>query len=386
MTQAISVIGTSVRALAQSVVRAGMRPICADCYADQDLSNRCGVVRIRDYPRELAKFMSRSPNIPWMYTGGLENYPQLIDQISKDRRLFGNSGNILRAVRDPFVVSLALRDAGLDTPEIRPAGAQVESNGSWFCKSKSSSGGLKVRLYYGQPPYDHDTYFQRRITGRSCSAIYLATTRQTELLGVTEQIVNRPWTGAPKFAYSGSIGPIRLDRYAQEQVKRTGEVLRSRFGLQGLFGVDAILTNKRWWTIEINPRYTASVEILERAQNLCAAGLHVAACSGKEILPLQSQPKWLMHGKLIIYATQPVVATPEFCSWIAEQNNQEQHWASTADLPHPHTAFSSGEPIMTIFASGNHLQSVEIRLKHFLMEIRRRLVPLQQIRCPTMIH
>ena len=88
--------------------------------------------------------------------------------------------------------------------------------------------------------------------------------RRRALLGVTRQIIGEPWLGAHGFQYAGSIGPwpiseahlATLDRHRQ----RTGE----RFELVGLFGVDFMLDGEEVWTIEVNPRYTASVEIVER--------------------------------------------------------------------------------------------------------------------------
>ena len=378
MTQAILIIGASVRAMMQSALRAGLEPICADCFGDWDLSNSCVGMRIRNYPRDLAEFVRRGPDVPWMYTGGLENYPDLVNQISRDRPLLGNSGSVLRAVRDPFVVSRVLREAGLCTPETRAGEDHVPADGSWFCKSRKSSGGLGVRLHRTQKQHRHDTYFQRRVAGLACSAVFLATPSRTELLGITEQIVNQPWTGAPEFAYAGSIGPLTLDGETEAEVARTGEVLRNRFGLQGLFGVDAILANRRWWTIEINPRYTASVEILERARGICAAGWHVAACSGEDMASTLNPEIRELHGKAIVYATQPVLASPEFCSWVAGQNGPAQRWPPIADLPYANTIFSPGEPILTVFARGNSPLCVADRLAGLLSVVRCRLLPIGQ--------
>ena len=53
-----------------------------------------------------------------------------------------------------------------------------------------------------------------------------------------------------------------------------GDALASAFGLAGWFGVDYILRDEIPWPVEINPRYTASVEIHELATGrslLCRA-------------------------------------------------------------------------------------------------------------------
>ena len=55
-------------------------------------------------------------------------------------------------------------------------------------------------------------------------------------------------------------------------------MLADRFELSGLFGVDFILDGDQVWTLEVNPRYTASVEIVERA-----TGIHaIAAPRGRD--------------------------------------------------------------------------------------------------------
>ena len=49
------------------------------------------------------------------------------------------------------------------------------------------------------------------------------------------------------------------------QWRRIGEVISGEFGLRGLFGVDAIKRQDSIYPVEANPRYTASVEVLELA-------------------------------------------------------------------------------------------------------------------------
>ena len=44
-------------------------------------------------------------------------------------------------------------------------------------------------------------------------------------------------------------------------------------GLRGLFGVDFVLSEGVPWPVEINPRYTASVEVLEYADPHAPYGL-----------------------------------------------------------------------------------------------------------------
>ena len=52
-------------------------------------------------------------------------------------------------------------------------------------------------------------------------------------------------------------------------------MLAKRFSLAGLFGVDAIVNDEGVWTVEINPRYTASMELVEPSLDASLVDLHV---------------------------------------------------------------------------------------------------------------
>ena len=56
--------------------------------------------------------------------------------------------------------------------------------------------------------------------------------------------------------------------------------LASAFGLVGWFGVDYVLRDGNPWPVEINPRYTASLEIHELASGRSLLAEHRRACEG----------------------------------------------------------------------------------------------------------
>ena len=107
MSQRLIILGASARAAAMSAVRAGFEPWTADLFADADLralvpaAVRCPV---GDYPRGFREILRGAPEVPWLYTGGLENHPNLIRDLSEIRPLWGNGPNALTACRSPFRV------------------------------------------------------------------------------------------------------------------------------------------------------------------------------------------------------------------------------------------------------------------------------------------
>src|SRR5207249_9264748 len=82
-------------------------------------------------------------------------------------------------------------------------------------------------------------------------------------LEVTRQLVGEPWLHAAPFHYCGSIGPLPLSESLWRKFWRIGTVLAKAFRLRGLFGVDCVLRDGIPWPVEVNPRYPASVEVLE---------------------------------------------------------------------------------------------------------------------------
>src|SRR5258706_15155917 len=111
--QTIIIAGASTRAAAFSALRAGLEPYCFDLFADADLAARCPVVKLdaAAYPHNLLKEMPKAPPGPWMYTGGLENHPRLIETISLSRTLWGNSTPLMIPIRIPTWLSRIHGDA-----------------------------------------------------------------------------------------------------------------------------------------------------------------------------------------------------------------------------------------------------------------------------------
>ena len=95
------------------------------------------------------------------------------------------------------------------------------------------------------------------------------------------------------------MGPLDLRPRLQSALTHLGGQLAAKHDLRGLFGVDAILDSSNdIRPVEVNPRYTASVEILERATGDTA------------LVPSQSRPSRVesvrpgsaIHGKAIVFA------------------------------------------------------------------------------------
>jgi len=165
--QTLIVLGASARAAAFSIRRAGYEPYAIDLFADRDLAAICPAVKIQRYPHDFLASLAAAPSAPWIYTGGLENYPRLVDRMAALRPLLGNRGDVLRRIRDPLQLAEAPRDAGCSFPPLGGTAGLPSSAMQWLVKPLRSSGGLAVRFACGeeiaQPP--RWAYLQQFIEG-----------------------------------------------------------------------------------------------------------------------------------------------------------------------------------------------------------------------------
>jgi uncharacterized protein len=351
VNRVLTIVGASARAAACSAVRAGYHVRAADLFADADLCRICDATRIGNYPSGLSAVLHAQQTGAWMYTGALENHPSLVESLSRARPLWGNPAAVLRRVRNPQLVAESLGHGGLCCPPVSFDPRTVPRDGSWLCKPRRSAGGARIAFWnHESPPVGRvrGRYFQQFVDGLACSAVYVAARGHAALLGVTRQLIGQTWTGASGFRYCGSIGPIELPLAVTDSFARIGTVLAREFKLVGLFGVDAIVTGAGVWPVEVNPRYTASVEILERARSVPAIALHAAACEDNELPSREEPTDKLISGKAILFAGSPLEISAAWTDLALAANHRCP--PMLADIPSAGTVIEAGSPIVTVFA------------------------------------
>jgi predicted ATP-grasp superfamily ATP-dependent carboligase len=374
------IVGSSARAAAWSARRAKFSPVAIDQFADTDLAECGPAVKVGDLRHESEAAAREAPSSPWMYTGPLENDPELVERISRNRTLWGNSAAVLRQVRDPWRLAAVLTESGLPCPQLRPPG-ETATAGRWLRKPLSSGGGRGVRQWAVPHPGGTPSagpapqsilptrcYLQQFIPGMVASAVFVAGRRELQLLGMTQQLVNVRWTGSPRFGYAGSLISSRLTRTHAAQFARIGRCLADAFDLRGLFGVDAIVNRRGVWPIEVNPRYTASVEVIERATGIGALSLHAAACRDEPIVVRPEIPADLRCGKAIVYARNSIEIGRPFAEWVAEMN-AGRSWPRVADIPAVGQHFDAGQPVVSVLAEGGSATAVRRELRRLAARV-----------------
>ena len=364
---AIGVVGASARAAVHSLARAGYSAWAVDQFADRDLTRvaACAVCPPDRYPAALPELAVQFPPGPVLYTGGLENYPHVVAELARSRELWGNPPEVLARVRDPFALFPALAARGFATPRLVPPGEPCPREGRWLRKPLRSGGGLGIRFAQSGEAPSRDHYFQEFIDGVPMSALHVNAT----LFGVTEQLIGVPWLHAAPFAYCGSIGPIRAP---------AGGAFAGFPGPRGIWGTDFILNGDVPYPVEVNPRYTASAEVLEHAlaKNLPPRPPSLKGGGSRIYSPLPSGRGaggvGSCVGKAIYYAPH-AMRFPDSGPWDADLAGTFDPWRlpGFADIPEPGSAIEAGRPVLTFFATGSTPAEARERLQSRAAELDR---------------
>jgi predicted ATP-grasp superfamily ATP-dependent carboligase len=217
-------------------------------------------------------------------------------------------------------------------------------------------------------------YFQEYVEGEACAAIFLGKDRHGRLLGVTRQLVGAAWLHAGPFRYCGSIGPLSLDSTALHAFDHLGSVLTSGCHLRGLFGVDCILRDGIPWPVEINPRYTASVEVLEYGAGVPALALHRQVFDPDAPSPgaKRRAADGSVVGKAILFARAPL-EFPNDGPWSATLRSPcpIDEMPAFADIPHAGERIEARRPILTFFTRATSEAACLEQLKGIAVDLDR---------------
>jgi predicted ATP-grasp superfamily ATP-dependent carboligase len=371
MPRHVLICGVSTRAAAESAALAGFRVTAIDAFADLDQHPSVRALSVqRDFGRRpttaaTARAVREIECDAFVYLSGFENHPRLVTRLACGRPLWGNSPDVLRRVRDPVVLADTLRRHGLAVPEVRlkpdppyhldPAYvASCRTN--WLVKPFRSGGGHGIRPWTGgRVPRAH--YLQQRIEGIPGSIVFVAANGQAVPLGLSRQLVGDASFGAGGYRYSGNIlarpddpqfsgGATLADGAAT-----LARVVTAEFGLRGVNGIDFIEKSGVPHLVEVNPRWSSSMELVERLFRVSVFGAHADACE-RGVLPQFDLAARMRDGhaigKAIVFARCDVVAG-ETDAWLADPDIR--------DVPRRGEHFKAGQPVCTVFAIGSDARS-----------------------------
>jgi uncharacterized protein len=349
--------GVSMRAAAQSAVRAGYNTHTIDAFGDLDVPKPKKHVSTaagrRFDPRRVLQTAKTIPVDAVVYGSGFEDDSPAVDEISRGRALWGNPSDVLRRVRSPRRLLEGLSQRGFAVPRVFVPGVDAGAPApdvAWIEKPFRSGGGHGVRPWHPGLAIADGSYLEEFIHGSPGSIVFVASGGRAVPLGVSRQLAGDAAFGAKLFQYCGSILSHPTDLFPRGVSVAAGAhaiaaAVSKDYGLVGLNNVDFMAHEGAAYPVEVNPRWSASVELVERAHGFSMFGLHANACS-QGALPDHRIPLCLRRafGKAIVFARADLLVW-QTKEWLASRH--------VADVPRPWTTIRRGEPICTVFAEAD---------------------------------
>jgi predicted ATP-grasp superfamily ATP-dependent carboligase len=352
MNTSLVLVGINARPLAQSAVAAGFDVVALDAFGHLDLpesacclslANDFGGLFLGDFASwhtRLAQAVRSQRARSLAYTGGFENLPDLVAEMSRDCELLGNSPASLRAVRDPSRLREVVCSIGMETPQMLPPGTQPDPGLRWLRKPRKSGMGHAIEPWESIVPDDPDSVVQRWVEGIPHSASFIAHGHDAQVFAVTQQLSGDPNFGAHGFAYVGNLLIPKPDAVLVESLNVLATTLTQAFGLVGLNGIDFMVHGEYLSILEVNPRYSASMELVEEAEAWPLFLWHTAGCRRQALPVLPERHDHTVFGKAIVYARRDGLL-PDTTRWPAKGRR---------DVPHAGGPIRAGFPICTVTA------------------------------------
>jgi len=286
------------------------------------------------------------------YLSPFENHPRTISALAAGRALWGNSPETLRRVRDPLELHKVLARNGFVAPRIANVsnGLNDPNVSEWLIKPFSSGGGNRIRNWAGER-VPRTSYLQERIDGTPGSILFAAARGRCVPLGLSRQLAGDPNFGATGYRYCGSIlAPLEDPQFTNGHAllataTAMARCIASEFGLVGINGIDFVARGGLPYAVEVNPRWSASLEVAERAFGLALFRAHADACRTGALpafdlaLLLRDAP---VVGKAVVYAQRTGIA-PDTRAWLEDP--------MVRDVPRAGEIFRKGQPICSVFAT-----------------------------------
>jgi predicted ATP-grasp superfamily ATP-dependent carboligase len=362
--------GISTRAAAESAARAGFDVTAIDAFADRD-----------QHPRVRAYSCARDFNLPFgvrslvraaasmsasavAYLSPVENVPSAVASLARARVLWGNSPDVLTRVRNPVLLHEVLSRQGVVTPQVWTGAGTPDPSGGrrWLVKPVASGGGGAVRVWRPGAGVARSAYLQESIDGTVGSVVFVAAAGRARVFALSRQLVGDPAFGATGFRYCGSILAASGDPQFSEDDEvfakacDAADIVTREFGLVGINGLDFVARDGTPFAIEVNPRWSSSMEVAERAYGINVFGMHADACTSNTLSTFDVTTARRVSeatGRAVVYARSAIRAD-DTDAWLRDPD--------TRDVPHPGDVIEEGKPICSVFATGRDAQSCYLTL------------------------
>jgi len=375
-------VGLDLVAMAKSAKAAGFRVYAADYFGDYDLvkicdgcraiikqeaGKSCGKIENRFNPKnfvDLVKaFLKKVSVDALLLSSGLDDSFEVLEELNELVPILGNKPEVFRKVRGKPEFFKELKRLNLLYPETIIVGSLEDAKRAakdigYPVVVKPSKGFAGVGIRKALNPrelkegfevassIDGKVLIQEYIAGVNASISFISSANQVKVLTINEQLLGLKELGQQEpFGFCGNIVPLDVSSKTFQECHEAAEKIASHFGLLGFNGIDFILSAEgKPYVIEVNPRFQATFECIERVLNLNLIEMHVKACLN-EPLPRFSRKIGKYCTRLILFSKGQVKA----------ENLTSLSYVR--DVPFPEVIIEEGEPLCSVIIEAESRES-----------------------------
>jgi len=373
----VLVIGMDVVSLATSAKRSGYKVYAVDYFGDQDLERvcrerlsivkqipgmSCGQISTNFDPEALLELatalLEKNAIDVALLSTGLDDSQDVLCELNDVIPILGNHPRTIERIRDKMKFFQELKRLGIPHPEtgiaedLEEARKKVKEVGyPIVVKPSRGFGGIGIRkvqdhkelkqTFQDASLIDQRVLIQNYISGTPASTSLISTTNKTITLTVNEQLLGVDKVGQEEpFGYCGNVVPLMTKRSVINKCKDIAERITSHFDLVGSNGIDFVISKEGTpYVVEVNPRFQATLECVERSLGINMVEAHMRAClQGK--LPTIVRESAVFCTRLILFAPQLSIV-PDLSAW-----------HDVRDMPMPEVIVERGEPFCSIVVEG----------------------------------
>ncbi len=373
----ILIIGIDVVSLATSAAKAGYKVYAVDYFGDQDLKRVCNenLSIVKQAPGEICGQLGtnfspeallhltmelRKKNVldGTLLSTGLDDSPDVLSELNEMIPIIGNHPHVIKRIRDKTKFFQELKRLGVPHPVTAMAENLEEARRKArdigypiLVKPSKGFGGVGIRKTRGLKELaqafedasriDQNVLIQEYVSGTPASVSLISSTTETITLTLNEQLLGVGEVGQEEpFGYCGNVVPFLATTALVEKCVSVAEKITSSYGLVGSNGVDLVISKEGLpYVVEVNPRFQATVECVERVLGINMVEAHMETFIKGRLPSIIKRPVGFCT-RLILFAPQHSVV-PDLS--VLEE---------VRDIPIPEVIIEKGEPICSVVTEG----------------------------------
>lgn len=352
----VLVAGFATRHVACSAKNAGYEVHAIDAFCDQDLHWNTKSCRLFEDLESLPGLIEKSckdiePDI-LVVTSGAE-------EITSSKKISGNPRETAGKFSDKKRIQEFFEENSVNVPAILAADEYPA-----MLKPCKGAGGWRNTIV-NSPEEENDfctlwpetPYIRQEVIGGlPCSVSCIAAAGKAKAIAANLQYL-RGGSDEKAYGFAGAATPLAAER--KDELMREAERIASLSGCTGSIGIDFILAEEGTYAIEINPRFQATLDIIEMSTGFSIFEAHINACKG--LLPEFTPKAKKTVARRIIFADRDIKVLDDL----------KKFYPRVADIPWKNDEIKEGGAIISVYGEGSTLAEAESSLDKTIKEIAR---------------